>query len=884
MSDSKPKGPRPTDVTARPRRPKKLLERPWPWIILSGLIVGAVFALGTSLLKSAHDAGGNSDDAFFAIALVGVIAVTLMVIVGFYSARKRRRGFQEHLPGTMMVWLKGHVWLGLAALCAVLVHAWLYPITSAISTGKITLAILLVLVLSGIAWRIVYQAVPKRVASSVGNLSVKDTRSRLEQTQVEIEKATAGASDELRHLVELLLAGKTKVPELDRQALTLPIEEQGMWEEMKHLAERRERYGKREPKQERYHKLLQRWKVLHLPLAVILGAAIAIHVGDVLGLKDKVSASETDAFPDSAACAECHTDIVDEWRLAMHSIAQTNPTVVAQTALALEEFPEFGQVCTNCHAPIGTRIAPSATFPLPGQDEGAQILGDGVTCWTCHALPESPPEGRGGLDGFPVNRAGARSFGFVFSPPIQGEFPLPVPDHQVDVGFMTDDIQTYQLCGACHNVKVDLGGDGFSVLGDDISEGSLEDQDGDGQLNENELQFVDENGDGTFDGAPGSPELDIDGTDRILDLVLQTTFDEWEDFRESDQSRGETCGTCHMLPLGQGPAVNDAPGGLALPDRPLHSHGFVGTDYDLEPGHYAGLGVGGGDATKDVLASRDALISRAASVTAEVDPAGVTALRLPVEVTVRSGFIGHDFPTGFAFARQWWLEVKAVTESGDPVCLLPVNPATGQVDRRGGIPTPNCSSGSPTGGGLWSATPGEDLRTCDPRQVAGEFGDQIVAAGRAVRNATVLMATPAPLSDCDPWLANFQKILTNGDPEQTGQFVEVAFQSLLPDIVKVQTRVADQQLMAPLKAYDDPTTEPDDREKTFSYVFDTSQARGQEVTVTVELHLRHLPPYFLRALDGYYPPGITGDMLLKQMVVSTAAFGESEPVRVPQVG
>jgi hypothetical protein len=338
-----------------------------------------------------------------------------------------------------------------------------------------------------------------------------------------------------------------------------------------------------------------------------------------------------------------------------------------------------------------------------------------------------------------------------------------------------------------------------------------------------------------------------------------------------------------MPPLGQGPTVNDGPGGLAVPDRPLNSHEFVGVDYDLEPGHYAGLGVGGDDATEEVLSSRDVLISQSASVTAEVDPAEVTTLRMPVLVTVRSGFIGHDFPTGFAFARQWWLEVKAETESGDPVCLLPVNPATGLVDRQDGIASPNCSSGSPTGGVPWSANPAEDLRTCDPRQVAGEFGDQIVAAGKTVRNAGVVLTAPAPLSDCDPWLTNFQKILTDGDPEGTGQFVEVAYQSLLPDIVKLQTRVADQQVMAPLKAYDDPTTEPDDREKTFLYVFDTSQARGQEVTVTVELHLRHLPPYFLRALDGFYPPGITGELLLKQMVVSTAATAESEPVRVPQV-
>ncbi|HET7236639.1 MAG TPA: multiheme c-type cytochrome [Actinomycetota bacterium] len=838
---------------------------------MAGIIVGGVFALGTSMLRSAHEAGGNSDDAFFAIVLVGVIAVTLMAVVGFYSARKRRRGLQEHLPGTMMTWLKGHVWLGLAALFAVLVHAWLYPITFEISTGKITLAILLVLVLSGIAWRIVYETVPKRVAERVGNLSIKDTRSRLEQTQVEIEKATAGGSDELRNLVALLLAGKTRVPELDHRALMLPIEEQGTWEELKRLAERRERYGDRGPKQERYHRLLQRWKVVHLPLAVILGAALAIHIGDVLGLKQKVAASETDAFPDSSACAGCHTDIVEEWRLAMHAIAQTNPTVVAQTALALERYPEFGQVCTNCHSPIGTQVAPGATYPLPGQEGGGQILSDGVTCWTCHALPEQPAEISGAAADFPVNRAGTRSFGFVFAPPVEGDFPLPVPDHQVDVGFMMDEIETYQLCGACHNVKVDLGGDGFSVLGDDVSEGSREDQDGDGQLNENELQFVDDNGNGIADLEPGSVELDVDGTDRLLDLVLQTTFDEWEDFRESDQFRGETCGTCHLPSLGQGPTVDRAPGGLALPDRPLHSHEFVGVDYSLEPGHYTALGVGGEDATSHVLSARDALIAQAAGIAPEV--IRVNANQLLMEVTVRSGFVGHDFPTGFAFARQWWLEVSAETVSGDPVCLLPVNPGTGQVDPTNGIASP-CSSGT-------VETPQTDLRTCDPRQVAAEFGDELRARGIEPRNATTVLTAPAPLSDCDPWLTNFQKILTDGDPEGTGQFVEVAYQSLLPDIVKLQTRVADQQPMRTLKAYDDPTTEVDDRELTFGYAFDTRAVRGQDVVVTVRFHLRHLPPYFLRALDGFYPGGLTSDALLPQMVISTFAVAETEPARVP---
>lgn len=885
MSESTPKGR--SAGAGKPIRPKKLLERPWPWLILAGLICGAVFAFAGSLLQGARDAGGNADQAFFVVALVGTIAVVLMVLVGSYSFRKRRRALQERLPGTMMVWLKAHVWLGLAATFAIAVHVWLYPTRSGLSTGKITLAILVVLVVSGIAWRIVYASVPKRIPETVGNLSRKDTRSRLEQIQVELEKTTAGASDELRRLVELRLGGKAKPADFEQQAAMLSLEEQATWQELRQLADRRDRYRGREPKQERYHRMLQGWKVLHLPLAIVLGVAIAIHISDVLGLTQKVFANEADAFPASGQCADCHSDIVGEWMLAIHSSAQTTPTTVAQTALALKEDPAIGQICTNCHAPIGTQIAPSDTFPLPGEG-GDAILADGVTCWTCHALPEAPTEIRGAVDDFPVNRAGTRSFGSVFSPPLGEEFPLPVGDHQVDVGFMGSELGTFELCGACHNVKVDLAQppDGFSQFGDDISDERVSefrddppiDTDGNGILDENELQFVDDNNNGVADLEPGSSERDVDGTNKLFDLVLQTTFDEWENYVASNEFNGETCGTCHMPALGAGPTVDDAPGGLALTERERHSHEFIGVDYDLTPGHYAGLGVGGGDAIDEVLAKRLELISSGVVISADVVEEKLNPQMLRAEVSVRSNFIGHEFPSGFAFARQWWLEVTAETIDGQEVCLAPVNPANGKVGVRGdGIVPSACGSGV-------IGSPQEDLRPCDPISVADTFAEDFAALGIVPNNVDVSLIAPAELNDCDPWLTNFQKILTDGDPNQTGQFVEVAYQSLLPDIVKLQTRVADNQLMAPLLPYEDPTKEGDQRAKEFEYVFDVSEVQGQEVIVTVVMHLRHLPPYFIEALDGFYPDGLDSADLLPQLEDTKFLAFDTEPVRVPRPG
>jgi hypothetical protein len=65
--------------------------------------------------------------------------------------------------------------------------------------------------------------------------------------------------------------------------------------------------------------------------------------------------------------------------------------------------------------------------------------------------------------------------------------------------------------------------------------------------------------------------------------VLQTTFDEWQDYTQNDPRTGELR-HLHMPGLGMGADGERRPGQPAVPDRPLHSHEFVGVDYDLEPG------------------------------------------------------------------------------------------------------------------------------------------------------------------------------------------------------------------------------------------------------------------------------------------------------------
>ena len=139
---------------------------------------------------------------------------------------------------------------------------------------------------------------------------------------------------------------------------------------------------------------------------------------------------------------------------------------------------------------------------------------------------------------------------------------------------------------------------------------------------------------------------------------------------------------------------------------------------------------------------------------------------------------------------------------------------------------------------------------CDPQSVADTLGVDLAT----VPNGDIAFAEPLPVGECDPWLANFQKILTDGDPTGSGTFHEVPYQSFLPDIVKVRQRTVDGLRMDALQSVrqgTDPTTGeavPLDSVR-IPYTFDTSAlAPGDEITVTATMHFRHLPPEFVRAL------------------------------------
>ena len=817
----------------RIRRARKFQERPWLWLIISVAIALAAIAAGFfGIRRLQENSPGEADPMFALIVGLGILGLVLILVTFVYSARKR--GLQERMHvGTMMGWLNAHVYLGFIALIVILAHAFLFPFNPQMTTGKIALLVFAVLVLSGLLWRLVYRAVPPRVAESVGNLSIVDTYRRKQELRLRLEKLQAGKSREFDALVDDVLNGRIRRRETNKRCARLAEAERALWPEVAVILDELDEQGSRENRQQRFSVVLQVWRAIHLPLALALLVGIGFHLFDVFELNSSFKKGPEARFASSEDCATCHESIVDEWKTSMHRNAQTSTITVAQAPVTLGKGPEWGQVCVACHAPIGTMFSQRATFPLSDPhplDNPDSVEEEGVTCVVCHTLPHPPDEiGGANAEGLGYLEREARSYGKMFGPPLEDPEAIPNSAHDVATGFMKDTISSSQMCAACHNVVADVDGDGivkkkFQKVVDKRFP-PRGDRDGDEILNEN--------------------ELDIGRDGQLQDLALQLTFNEWEDYLALQGGRGASCVDCHM-PQEDEPLIDAAPLGVGETERRHQRHIFIGVDYDMNDRYYRQAGMPD-DAMEEALHDRELLVAQ--SVFMDVKGEGnIEGPQTTVQVKL-DNITGHAFPTGFAFARQFWIQITAKTASGQKVCLVDPN----------GIQSP-CSSGV-------IGNPRKELATCRP-------GPNNPA------NLGIRFSVDSPLSDCDPWLANFQKILTDGgrgprrDPQPP--FTEVAFQTLTNDIVKLRERAADGLVMAAI---------PPLESTKIPYTFDTTGLEGEKLKVRAVMRLRHLPPYFVKALDKTMPGNLTAEKLLENMTIVNVASNRElgEDLTTPSV-
>ena len=311
-------------------------------------------------------------------------------------------------------------------------------------------------------------------------------------------------------------------------------------------------------------------------------------------------------FPGASECADCHADIVAEWQSSAHAFSADNPLIHAP-------------VCGRCHAPVGTMLDPEYMYryaDAPPPETMPAAAAEGVSCVACHAPVEVPAQQLLHFEPeWPNWRISDLALRVLDFDRARGPFGSGVGDDAppVQQAFHASDfdagIGDAERCRPCHELEVDKG---------------------------------------PLEAQLGGPQPRV---------VLDSTYAEWA--ASPYPARGETCQTCHMPSRPALEPAAAAPAGEAFeqapPPRRRTDHGFLGV-------HSAYWREGPELALQQRRVA--ALLDGIASIELEMAPAAERGETLEIVARLRNEGVGHDLPSGYAFWRELWLELRVEDASG----------------------------------------------------------------------------------------------------------------------------------------------------------------------------------------------------------------------------
>ncbi|HSH03718.1 MAG TPA: multiheme c-type cytochrome [Anaerolineae bacterium] len=755
----------------------------------SWIIVAAIATFFSCSLTSVLWLFGSHIRGYTFMGLTwGILAVVLALITFLYSARKRL--FQERtlnrFKGTMMAWLWGHVYLGLFALLAASIHAGYGLLNFDLSTGTMLYCVFFLLIGSGVVWRLVYNRIPKQAVKEVYNYSQEDTLTLAQDRLLSMEKLAAGKSDNFHKLKELFQQETIDEAQVTGLITQLPPEEQTAVSPLRELAASHQRATQRYQKQGRYHKLLQSWRYAHIPLVFIFVPLLIIHIIAVFDIPAKIVPAPLipalGGFQPAEDCAECHQAIYDQWSESMHAHAMNGPIMIVQTNQAMErslnnETLEVQLVCNNCHGPSGMLLTGQETPTLPLEGNffvSDEMANEGVNCVTCHQFAGESASASAAFLPFQDHLVPGRVYLGNRDDPVGNAY------HQSEFAPLYED--TSLVCYNCHNVELDINGDGRK-------------------------------------NDPG------------IDLVLQQTYNEY--LNEYDGP--DTCVSCHMPLTTLDRSAEEASILLEqdrnAPERVVRSHGFIGVDYPLDKV---------GEDPNHQLEERTELLRSAATFSIDTDTVELNGNTLTFAVNVDNNNLGHRLPTGFAFARQMWVEIIVRDQNGSPIF-----------------------------GSGFVANNTDDLCDKDTMDdVLAEFMQGCTTFDPQLVNFQQKLVTDvAPLTDDQGNLVTNQLGETIGIQDPNG--VETVWQHLNGGAA-ARIRPFDGQAMTRILINND--------ERTFFYQTEIPFSTT-EITIDARLRFRNLPPYFVRALAAHQSPDdepqlapMVGNLQIIDMAEDVAVF------------
>jgi hypothetical protein len=333
--------------------------------------------------------------------------------------------------------------------------------------------------------------------------------------------------------------------------------------------------------------------------------------------------AESLAGSESCGSANCHTQILEEWKPSAHRYAAQDPLFQkVQSVMAEQNGPESTRYCGGCHDPISLFSGSKNIYSE--ELTGAHGYEEGISCLSCHGVRETDLQGNAA---YVMTQPPTYLWQWSESPrnKFVSDFLIrSYPDEHKKLSKRMYKAPEY--CAACHK------------------------------------QFIDEE------------------VNRVGWVQLQNQYDNWKAshwFVEGSPEKSIECRECHMpLVESTDPARGDEADYNRNPNDGRHrSHRFIGAN-EMVP---AMLELEGWE--EHVRLTREWLKGEfpipeiqdkwrdgpVVGMELEVPEAVQPGQEVPIRVILTANKVGHDFPTGPLDIIQSWVELHVSDGLGNEI-------------------------------------------------------------------------------------------------------------------------------------------------------------------------------------------------------------------------
>ncbi len=222
---------------------------------------------------------------------LGILGLLLILLLAFFGIRKR---WYKSNFGTLEQWLQSHIYLGVLVLVILFLHTG-FRFHDKIAV--LTLALVAIVVTSGVVGAILYVTVPRMLTEVESNLTVTEISEQLNQLAKSMARIGSGRSAAFQRIYNELIRESTpglvagwrlllsRMRKRDagssdwtNMLRLVPKEEQDDLRQMLVVSRQRKELLLRLIYQQRYKNVLEAWLYIHVPFTIALLVFSVVHV------------------------------------------------------------------------------------------------------------------------------------------------------------------------------------------------------------------------------------------------------------------------------------------------------------------------------------------------------------------------------------------------------------------------------------------------------------------------------------------------------------------------------------------------------------------------------------------------------------------------------